>query len=226
MGTVPPVSTVRGAGGVWARYEADSACGAGGRWGADGADYDGANNYDRAMIYYVWWARTGHPPYLERANQLALNARAYLDASNYCPQPYLMMIDGVALHAAVAGDPRSAAAVARTADRLAGAGSYWSAELVRTGYPSHLGVPEYQAWLHRTYYRTENAGVFSDQSKARGTVRRTPTRTPSGLRNPELTSRHGSPNDPAPATVFRRGGRAVRWLTGSPGTGSCSSTVG
>jgi hypothetical protein len=126
---VPDVPTLQGRGGAWARYEADFATHAEQRWSADGADYLNANYYDRAMIYYVWWARTGNATYLTRAHQLALNARAYIEAANYNPQPYLLMLDGVALHALVTGDARSAATVARVADAMGGPLAYWATHL-------------------------------------------------------------------------------------------------
>jgi hypothetical protein len=123
---VPDVATLRARGGVWSKYESDFATYAEQRWTADGADYTAANYYDRAMIYYVWWARTGNATYLSRANQLALNARTYLESVGYSPQPYLMMIDGVALHALVTGDQRSATTVAKVADALGSYNSYWA----------------------------------------------------------------------------------------------------
>jgi hypothetical protein len=111
------------AGGAFARYEQDFVTYAEKHWAASGADYNSANYYDRAMIYYVWWARTGNATYLDRANQLAINSRAYIESANFRPQPYLLMLDGVALHALVTGDQRSATAVAKVADAYV-AGDY------------------------------------------------------------------------------------------------------
>jgi hypothetical protein len=125
---VPSVSAIQAKGGAWATFEATYAAQQELRWWTDGVNAD-ANYYDRAMIYYVWWARTGNATYLERGHQLALNARAYLESANYQMQPYLLMIDGIALHAMLTGDQRSATAVARIADYLGGSHSPWPAAL-------------------------------------------------------------------------------------------------
>jgi hypothetical protein len=121
---VPAVSSLQAMGGAWAKYESTFATEQERRWTTDGVTSD-ANFYDRAMIYYVWWARTGNTTYLDRAHQLALGARAYLESVNYRPQPYEMMIDGVALHALVTGDQRSATTVAKVADAIGGTTSPW-----------------------------------------------------------------------------------------------------
>lgn len=126
---IPTVATISAKGGAWAKYESDFARYAEIRWTSDGAHNGNANYYDRAMIYYVWWARTGNAVFLDRAHQLALNHRAYLEKYQYNAQPYNTMIDGVALHALVTGDARSKVTVARTADRLGGARSWWSVSM-------------------------------------------------------------------------------------------------
>jgi hypothetical protein len=110
---------------MWAKYEADFASYAESHWTSEGADFANADYYDRAMIYYVWWARTGNATYLDRANQLAINARTYIESVNYSPQPYMLMIDGVALHALITGDQRSLATVGKVADALGGSSSSW-----------------------------------------------------------------------------------------------------
>jgi hypothetical protein len=100
-------------------------------WASQGATQGetGANFYDRAMIYYVWWARTGNTTYLERAHQLALNSRAYIESKSYMPMLYLMMLDGVALHAIVTGDERSIQTVLKVADTQALPTSYRSRQI-------------------------------------------------------------------------------------------------
>jgi hypothetical protein len=122
----PSVATLQALGGAWAKYESDFAVNAETRWTTDGASNTNANYYDRAMIYYVWWARTGNATYLDRANQLAINHRTWLESVSYKPQPYQLMIDGVALHALVTGDQRSKDAVGRVADMLAGPNGSWT----------------------------------------------------------------------------------------------------
>lgn len=129
IGAAPSSASTGALGGFWQRYEADFARMAEARWQEEGADYANANYYDRAQIYYAWWVRTGNPTYLDRANQLAINARSYMESVNYNPQPYLMMLDGVALHAMVTGDAHSAQVVARTADALGRPDSYWSQDI-------------------------------------------------------------------------------------------------
>jgi hypothetical protein len=126
VGTVPSVTSVAGHGGAWAKYEQDFESYAENHWSWEGADNFNANYYDRAMIYYVWWARTGNATYLDRANQLALSHRAYVESAHYRPQPYLLMVDGLALHAIVTGDPRSRLAVATLADKMAAPSEYWA----------------------------------------------------------------------------------------------------
>ncbi len=138
---VPSVAAVQAMGGAFARYEADFAKLADYHWQIDSTSPQGANFYDRAMIYYVWWARTGNATYLDRANKLALVTRDYLagktgpDPANptadvltlpYYPQSYRMMLDGVALHALVTHDTTSANTVAFVADYMANPHGYWN----------------------------------------------------------------------------------------------------
>jgi hypothetical protein len=125
-GAAPTVAAQQARGGVWARYEQDFSTFAEQHWRWAGADNYSANFYDRAMIYYVWWARTGHAPYLERAHQLALNHRAYIEAQSFNPQPFNLMVDGVVLHALLTGDARSATAVQRVAEQYTTPGTYWA----------------------------------------------------------------------------------------------------
>jgi hypothetical protein len=123
MGSVPSVSAVEALGGAFARYEQDFRTVGDQRWTSDGTHYDPANYYDRAMINYVWWARTGNATYLERANALAVGYRQnYLVARGYPLDPWWLMLDGVALHYLVTGDAASQAAIGKIADRIAASG--------------------------------------------------------------------------------------------------------
>jgi hypothetical protein len=126
LGDAPTVATQVARGGTWARYEHDFTTWAEQHWAWQGADNYSANFYDRAMIYYVWWARTGNDTYLQRAHQLALNHRAYVEGTNFQTQPYLLMLDGVALHAILTGDARSADAVRRIADYYTAPAGWWA----------------------------------------------------------------------------------------------------
>jgi hypothetical protein len=124
--TVPSVTAQVARGGVWTRYETDFTYYADMHWSTDSTSYN-ANFYDLAMIYYMWWARTGNATYLGRANQLAIAARTWIESMSFKPQPYLLMVDGVALHALLTGDARSAQAVARVADYYGEVGTGWHA---------------------------------------------------------------------------------------------------
>ena len=119
------VAAVEAQGGALAAYERNFRQWSEHHWAASGAQWDQANYYDRAMIYYVWWARTGNPTYLERGHALALNYRKnYLEASDYGSTPHWAMLDGVALHYLLTGDEASRTAVGRVADGFTGAW-YW-----------------------------------------------------------------------------------------------------
>ena len=129
---VPSVASITARGGAYAKYEADFASYANTQWAADSTSFE-ANFYDRAMIYYVWWARTGNATYLDRATKLALVARTYIESQNFAPPTYNLMIDGVALHALVTGDQRSAMAVAKVADKMADPRGWYSYVAGHTG---------------------------------------------------------------------------------------------
>jgi hypothetical protein len=119
MGQTPSVSSVEALGGAFARYEQDFRTYADRHWASEGTSV-AANYYDRAMMYYVWWARTGNATYLERANALAVNYRkSFLEARGFNVLPYETFVDGVALHYLVTGDEASRAAVGKVADRFA-----------------------------------------------------------------------------------------------------------
>jgi hypothetical protein len=126
MGASPTVATVEAKGGAWAKYEQDFRLYADQHWATEGygaGNYDivTVDYYDRAMIYYVWWARTGNATYLERANAIALAYRAYLEKWNYQVQAHDAQLDGVALHYLVTGDEASRTAIGRVADYYASA---------------------------------------------------------------------------------------------------------
>jgi hypothetical protein len=126
VGQVPSVGAVEAMGGAFASYEAKFRTWSETHWTTTGAAWDQANYYDRAMIYYVWWARTGNAAYLERGHALALNYRRnYLEANNYGSTPHWAMLDGVALHYLLTGDEASRTAVGRVADAFSGEW-YWN----------------------------------------------------------------------------------------------------
>jgi hypothetical protein len=120
MGAVPSVSAVSALGGPFAKYEQDFRTYIEGHWLIEGASWTEANYYDRAMIYYVWWARTGNRTYLDRAHALVLDyRRGYVEASGYKFAPHWAMVDGLALHYLLTGDEASRVAVGRAADEFA-----------------------------------------------------------------------------------------------------------
>jgi hypothetical protein len=132
MGAVPSVSSVESIGGVFSRYEQDFRTHADRQWSLYGSRWDQANYYDRAMIYYVWWARTGNSTYLERAHALVLDYRKnYVEANNYGVAPHWALFDGLALHYLLTGDEASRTAVGRMADVLSA--PYYMENLDDTG---------------------------------------------------------------------------------------------
>jgi hypothetical protein len=72
------------------------------------------------MIYYVWWQRTGDAKYRDRGTAVALNFRQnYLEPNNYGLSHHWAMMDGIALHYLVTGDPASLTAIGKVADNFA-----------------------------------------------------------------------------------------------------------
>jgi hypothetical protein len=99
------MSDISSLGGVYSEYVADFTQWSQSHWTSEGAGWVDANYYDRAKIYYEWWAATGNDTYLQRANALVLDYRVnYLEANNYGPAAHWAMMAGVALHYAVTGD--------------------------------------------------------------------------------------------------------------------------
>jgi hypothetical protein len=118
MGNVPSPAAIEAMGGVYARYERDFRTYADIHWAAEGASWE-SDYYDRAMIYYVWWARTGNQTYLDRANALVVSYRDnYLAPNGFNAVAHWVQPDGLALHYLLTGDERSRAAVGRMADYM------------------------------------------------------------------------------------------------------------
>ena len=125
----PNVSTVAAEGGAYQRYEEDWRQWIEYHWTEYGSWWESANYYDRAMIYYVWYARTGNTTYLTRGHEIALVYRKnYLEDNNYGASPHWSQLDGIAIHYLLTGDEASKLAVGRTAARL------------QAGYLSQLGT--------------------------------------------------------------------------------------
>jgi hypothetical protein len=108
-------------GGSFSRYESDFAKFADQHWTSYAADWAATNYYDRVLIYYAWWVRTGDPKYFDRADQIALDYRKkYLELNGYSASPHWAQLEGLQLHYLLTGDPKSKAAVAVTAQHLSG----------------------------------------------------------------------------------------------------------
>ena len=126
VGPYIPTSQSARMGGVFARYESDFMKYDEPQWNWCNRATPtlwmngNCNYYDRAMIYYVWWQRTGNPKYLERANRTALRFRQeYVEPNGYGVVTHWAMMDGLALHYLVTGDQASLKAVGQVADIFA-----------------------------------------------------------------------------------------------------------
>ena len=119
LGPLLPVTAAEGLGPTARTYEQQFRKWAEYHWTVEGARWDVANYYDRAAIYYVWWARTGNATYYDRANRLAVNYRDnYLVANGYNNSSFWSMLTGVALHYLVTGDAASRRAVGYAAEAM------------------------------------------------------------------------------------------------------------
>ena len=103
---------------VFQKYEDDFRSFANIHWLDEGANWEG-NYYDRALIYYAWWIRTGDVEYWKRATTIALNYRKdYLEANNYNASAHWSQMEGIELHYVLTGDEASRLAVGRVADKF------------------------------------------------------------------------------------------------------------
>jgi hypothetical protein len=98
------------------KYEADFHKYADYHWNYAGAAWT-ENYYDRALIYYAWWIRSGNVEYWKRATALAVSYRRdYLEANDYNTSAHWAQIEGIALHYLLTGDEASRYAVGRVGD--------------------------------------------------------------------------------------------------------------
>ncbi|MBU6367016.1 MAG: hypothetical protein KJT01_12465, partial [Gemmatimonadetes bacterium] len=101
-------------------------------WQANGAQWEQANQYDRALNHFAYWMRSGDLAYWTRAVAIARDYRdRYLAPSGFNPSPHWMALEGVALHYWLTGDSASRLAVLRSAGRLTAA--FPPAELAKVG---------------------------------------------------------------------------------------------
>jgi hypothetical protein len=116
-GPALPVQEAAALGVPFEKYETDFRIFAERHWRADGPGWEAANYYDRAKIFYVWWARTGNDTFLKRANEIAIDYRRnYIEANGFRPSAHWAQMAGLALHCLIAGDVLSGEAVGRAAD--------------------------------------------------------------------------------------------------------------
>jgi hypothetical protein len=109
------VAASKALGGAYAKYESDFVKFADYHWNLNGAAWD-ENYYDRALIYYAFWVRSGNPEYFRRASLLAVNYRRdYLEKNNYRSSPHWSQLEGLEQHYLLTGDEASRTAVGRVA---------------------------------------------------------------------------------------------------------------
>lgn len=121
IGTTLSSADVRAMGGVFAKFESNFSQMDEQQWAAYGSYWVNINYYDRAMIYYAWYRRTGNPKYLDRANAVALDYRRnYVEAANYIIQAHWSMLDGLAMHYLTTGDEASRTAIGKVGDMFTG----------------------------------------------------------------------------------------------------------
>jgi len=103
---------------VIAKYDSDFQQYADKHWNQAGASWS-ENYYDRALIYYAWWVRSGKLEYWKRATALAASYRIdYLQANNYAASPHWAQLEGLEIHYLLTGDEASRDAVLQVAARF------------------------------------------------------------------------------------------------------------
>jgi hypothetical protein len=102
----------------WKQYEGDFKRWADYHWTAEGET--GCNDYyDRALIYYAAWARTGNVEWWRRGTRCAQTYRVgYLEANNYASSPHWSQLEGLEAHYLLTGDDSSRYAIGRVAQIL------------------------------------------------------------------------------------------------------------
>jgi hypothetical protein len=118
-GPTASVERARGWGPVYRRYDVDFRAFADTHWHRVGPAWNDGNYYDRALVYYAAWARSGDPTYWWRAARQAVTYRAgYIESSGYTSSPHWSQIEGLEQHYVLTGDERSRLAALRTADNF------------------------------------------------------------------------------------------------------------
>jgi hypothetical protein len=116
VGPTVPVTGTTAFPAIFQKYETDFRPAADNLWTLNGGAWT-ENYYDRALIYYAWWVRTGDVTYWQRATAMAVNYRRdYLEASNYGPSAHWYQPEGVEAHYLLTGDEASRTALGASAD--------------------------------------------------------------------------------------------------------------
>ena len=119
VGPTLSVAETKSMGGLSAQYEAEFETYADLHWQGDAANWEQTNYYDRAFIYYEWYARTADATYLARANAIAEDyLNNYIVPNDYTPATWWSMPKGIAAHYLINGDKASLSAVGKIADEL------------------------------------------------------------------------------------------------------------
>jgi len=108
--------------------------------------------YDRVLIWYAWWVRTGNPEYWRRGTVDAIAYRdQFIVPNHYQIQPHNAALEGLALHYLLTGDERSRDAVGQVATFF---GRIWTPQLDCATCPYPEGriqartlTSHYLAWM-------------------------------------------------------------------------------
>ncbi len=112
MGPTVPQSVTHTLGREFGKYEVEFKRLADRHWRMAGDKWDD-NYYDRALIFYTAWMRSGDPEFWHRATRIALNyRRRYLEKNSYKSTPHWAQLGGLELHYLLTGDTLSRRAVA------------------------------------------------------------------------------------------------------------------
>jgi hypothetical protein len=116
VGPTTSTAATKALGGDFARYESDFVQYSEALWSSEGDSYNPGDYYDRALIYYAFWARTGNATYWARAGRIAYQYRVgYLEANSYNSSPHWAQLEGVEKHYLLTGDDKSRTAVLNAA---------------------------------------------------------------------------------------------------------------
>jgi hypothetical protein len=151
VGQTVPVAAAPTSPVVFPTYESEFVSYGNLHWATEAGNWT-YNYYDRVLIWYAWWVRTGNPEYWRRGT---IDVIAYRDQfvvpNSYQMQPHNALLDGLATHYLLTGDERSRYAVGRVATFFA---QVWTPQLDCTTCPYPEGriqartlLSHYLAWM-------------------------------------------------------------------------------